>query len=198
MTTQQGSVGEMVAQSREIMGNPSIPMFERYEKRGSVSSAAIYVGIAALVAGVLGLVGSFFPGDPAPGIGGFLGGLIGALVQFFVFTGLVFYIGKSAFGGSGSWNEVAYSFALFSAPLIVIGALLGLIVSAFAWVPVLGGLVALLALLVSLAILAGQVYYAYLAVQSSMNIRDQGKALILLGLSFVATLVVMGMVGWIF
>ena len=187
MTTQQGSVGEMVAQSRDIMANPSVPAFERYEKRGSLGSAAIYVGIAAVAAGVLGLVASFFPGPPEPGFGGFLGGLLGALVQFFVFTGLVFFLGKSVAGGSGSWDEVAYTFALFTAPLIVLGALLSLVVAAFAWIPLLGGLIGIAALLVSLAMLVLQIYYGYLAVQSSMNIRDQGRAILVLVLSFIGS-----------
>lgn len=189
MTTQQGSVGEMVAQSREIMTNPSVPAFERYEKRGSLSSAAIYVGVAALAAGVLSLVASFFPGPPEPGLGGFLGGLLAALVQFFVFTGMVFFLGKNIAGGSGSWDEVAYTFALFTAPLIVLGALLSLVVAAFAWIPLLGGLIGIAALLVSLAMLVLQIYYGYLAVQSSMNIRDQGRAILVLVLSFIGSAV---------
>jgi hypothetical protein len=198
MTMRQGSVGEMVAQSRDVMSNPSVPTFERYERRGNLTNAAIYVGVAALVAGVLGLVGSFFPGPPDPGASGFLGGLIGALVQFFVFTGAVFYLGKSFFGGSGSWDEVAYTFALFGAPLIVLGSVIGLIVAAFAWIPVLNAVIGLLALLVSLVILVAQVYYAYLAVQSSMNIRDQGRAVLLLVASFIVTMVVLAIVGAIF
>jgi hypothetical protein len=189
MTTQQGSVGEMVAQSRDIMANPSVPTFERYERHGSLSSAAIYVGIAAVTAGVLSLVASFFPGPPEPGIGGFLGGLLGALVQFFVFTGLVFFLGKNIAGGSGSWDEVAYTFALFTAPLIVLGALLSLVVAVFAWIPLLGGLIGIAALLVSLAMLVLQIYYGYLAVQSSMNILDQGRAILVLVLSFIGSAV---------
>jgi hypothetical protein len=189
MTTQQGSVGEMVAQSRDIMANPSVPTFERYERHGSLSSAAIYVGIAAVAAGVLSLVASFFPGPPEPGIGGFLGGLLGALVQFFVFTGLVFFLGKNIAGGSGSWDEVAYTFALFTAPLIVLGALLSLVVAVFAWIPLLGGLIGIAALLVSLAMLVLQIYYGYLAVQSSMNILDQGRAILVLVLSFIGSAV---------
>ncbi|GAB4425235.1 MAG: YIP1 family protein [Chloroflexi bacterium OHK40] len=198
MTTQQGSVGEMIAQSRDVLANPSVPTFERYERRGTLSSAAIYVGIAAIVSGLLGLITSFLPGPPAPGAGGFIGGFISALVQFFVFTGLIFYLGRSFFGGSGSWDEVAYTFSLFTAPLIVVGAALAFVVSLLVWIPLLGGLVALLGALASIALLVVQVYYAYLAVQSSMNIRDPGRSALLLVISFIVTAVVMGLVAWVF
>lgn len=186
----QSSLPEMVAQSREIMQSPSVPAFERYERRGTMANAAIYVGIAALIAGVLGL----FSG----GFGGLIGGALSALVQFFVFTGMVYLLGKNMYNGSGTWDEVAYSFALFSAPLIVIGALVTLIVTLFAWVPLLNALVGFAALLVGLVLLVVQVYYAYLAIQASMNLRDQTKSLVVLGLSFLATIVIMGFVGWIF
>ncbi|MEI7769196.1 MAG: YIP1 family protein [Chloroflexales bacterium] len=186
---QQTSVSEMIAQSRDIISNPSVSTFERYEQRGTMVNAAIYVGIAAVISGVLGITG---------GIGGLLSGLVGALIGFFVFTGLVFYIGKSIAAGTGTWDEVAYTFSLFSAPLIVVGAALGLVVWIFHFIPVLGALVALLGLIVSLVILLVQAYFAYIAVQSSMNIRDQGKALTTLGLAVIGTFVVQMVVGMMF
>jgi hypothetical protein len=178
---QQTSIPEMIAQSRDVISNPSVDTFERYERRGTTVNAAIYVGIAAAISGVVGLTG---------GPGGLLAGVIGALIGFFVFTGLVFYIGKSVAGGTGSWDEVAYTFSLFIAPLTVVGALLSLVVWIFHFIPVLGALVAVLGLLVALVILLAQAYFAYIAVQSSMNIRDQGKALTTLGLAVVGTLIV--------
>ncbi|MEI7645593.1 MAG: YIP1 family protein [Chloroflexales bacterium] len=185
---QQTSIPEMIAQSRDVISNPSVGTFERYEQRGTTINAAIYVGIAAAISGVLGLTG---------GLGGLLTGVVGTLIGFFVFTGLVFYIGKSVAAGTGTWDEVAYSFSLFIAPLTVVGALLGLVVWIFHFIPVLGALVALLGMLVALVILLVQAYFAYIAVQSSMNIRDQSKAVMTLGLavvgSFVVQLVISGM-----
>jgi hypothetical protein len=186
----QSSLPEMVAQSREVLTSPSVPTFERYEHRGTITNAAIYVGVAALIAGLLGI----FTG----GFMGFLGGLLSALAQFFVFTGMVYFIGKSLYQGTGTWDEVAYTFSLFIAPLIVLSAALGLIVLLFVWIPLLGFLVAIFGFLVGLVLLLVQVYYAYLAVQSSMNLRDQTQALITLVLSYVGTLVVMGIVAAIF
>lgn len=188
--TKQSSLPEMVAQSREIMQSPSVPIFERYERRGTMANAAVYVGIAALIAGVLG----FFSG----GFGGMIGGLLGALVQFFVFTGVVYLLGKNLYNGSGTWDEVAYSFALFTAPLIVLGALISLIVMLFAWIPLINVVVGLVAAIVGILLLLVQIYYGYLAIQASMNLRDQTQAIVVLLLSFLASAVVMGLVGWIF
>lgn len=196
--TQQTPLPEMVAQSRDVLSNPSVPAFERYERRGTLTSAAIYVGAAALAAGLLGLVASFFPGPPEAGIGGFLGGFLGALAQFFVFTGLVYFLGRSLYEGSGSWDEVAYTFSLFVAPLILVGGALTLVISALGWIPLLGGLVALAGFLVSLVLLLAQIYYGYLAVQSSMNIRNPTKALIVQATAAVGTLIILGALAFIF
>ncbi len=194
----QSSLPEMVAQSREIIQSPSVPAFERYEHRGTMANAALYVAVAAVIAAILGLVGSFLPGPPAPGLGSFFGGLLSGLVQFFVFTGLVYFLGKNMYNGTGTWDEVSYSFALFTAPLIVLGALVGFVVTLFAWVPVINLLVGFIGAIVGILLLLVQIYYGYLAVQASMNLRDQTQSVVVLVLSFLASAVLMGLIGWIF
>jgi hypothetical protein len=178
---QQTSIPEMVAQSRDIISNPSVITFERYEHRGTMVNAAIYVAIAAVISGLLGLTG---------GLSGLLGGALGALVGFFTFTGLVFYIGKSVAGGTGTWDEVAYTFSLFWAPLAILSAAISFIVFLFSWIPLLNVLIGLAGFVIGLAILLVNCYFAYIAVQSSMNIRDQGKALTTLGLAVVGTIII--------
>ena len=179
-----GSVSEMVNSSIAVLTRPSVATFEMFERRGNLQSALIYMGIAALISGVLGVVGG--------GILGLLGGVIGTLVGFIVFTYAVFFVGKSQ-GGTGSYDEVAYTFSLFSAPLAVIGAIFGLIGNV---IPLLGCLVGIP---VALVLLAAQVYLGYLAVQSSMNLRESGKAIITLiaaaVLAFIVNLVVAGVFG---
>ncbi|RRR76743.1 MAG: DUF1282 domain-containing protein [Candidatus Viridilinea halotolerans] len=183
------SIPEMITQSREVMTSPSVPTFERYERHGTVANAAMYVGIAAIIAGLLGL---------GSGVGGVITGFLSALAQFFVFTGLVYFLGKKMYDGTGTWDEVAYTFSLFTAPLIIIGALIGLVITLFAWVPLINILVAFVGLIVGLALLLVQVYYAYIAVQSSMNLVNQSQALITLVLSSVGTFIVMLLVAAIF
>lgn len=173
---------EMLDQSRDIMLNPSVATFERHEQRGTLVNAATYVGVASLIAALIGAIS----GGPV----GFLSSLLSSLAQFFVFTGMVYLLGKSMFGGTGNWDEVAYTFSLFTAPLILLGALVGLIIVLFSWIPILNLLVGLAGLVVALLMLAVQIYYAYLAVQSGMNIRTGSQAAITLVLAFLATFIV--------
>ena len=179
-----GNLSEMVNSSINVLTRPSVSTFETYERRGNLQSALIYVGVAALIAGLLGAIG-----------GGFLGllaGFVGALVGFIVFTYAVFFIGRSQ-GGSGTYDEVAYTFSLFSAPLTVISAVLGLIGRV---IPLLGCIVGLP---LGLVLLVANIYLGYLAVQSSMNLTDKTKAIITLVaaaiLSFIVNLVIASIFG---
>jgi hypothetical protein len=186
------SLQEMINQSIQVVSNPSVETFERYEKRGTLTNAAIYVAIGAVISGILG----FF----VSGLGGIFTGLISALVVFFVFTGMVYFMGKQQ-GGTGTWDEVAYTFSLFVVPLTIVTAILSLIVGIFARVPLISILTNSAGFLVQIFIMIVQVYFGYLAVQSSMNLRDQTKAMLTLGLSWVGTLIVLfivGMIGGIF
>lgn len=191
MTSLQSvSVGEMVVQSRDVISNPSVATFERYEHRGSIGNAGMYVGIAAAVAGLLGFVAALMPWVPGNPFGALIGGVLAALVQFFVFTGMVYVLGKNIAGGSGTWDEVAYTFSLFIAPLIIAGSAVTFVVRLLGSIPLLGFLIGLAGGLIGLVFLVVQSYFAYLAVQSSMNIHDQGKAIITLVLSVLASFVI--------
>jgi hypothetical protein len=165
-----GSLSEMVNSSINVLTRPSVRTFEAYERRGNLQSALIYVGVAALVAGVFGLLG---------GISGFIGSFLGVIVNFLLFAGSVYYIGRSQ-GGTGTFDEVAYTFALFMAPLSLLGRILTLVF----FITIIG--IFFLPLL-ALAFVAAYVYFGYLAVQSSMNLTDRGKIWITLGGAAIIT-----------
>lgn len=152
------SITEMISQSRMVLTSPSVATFERFESRGSLTDAILYVAIAAAVTGIFGL---------GEGLSGFVANVLGAIVGFLVFTYLVHLIGKRR-GGTGTLDEVAYSFALFWAPLSVLVAVVSLLLI----ITVIG---VVLLPLVTLAALAANVYFAYLAVQSSMNLSTGGQ-----------------------
>jgi hypothetical protein len=163
----------MINQSVQVLSKPRIETFERYKDKGTLRESIIYVLIASLITGLLGLGG---------GIGGFLSGIISTIVGFLVFTYLVHYVGKSQ-GGTGTLDSVAYTFALFWAPINVLFAVISLILL----ITLIG--IFLIPLLV-IAALVINVYFAYLAVQSSMNLHESGKIWVTLGIALLGTLAV--------
>ena len=176
------SVGEMVAQSRDILTHRSVATIEKYEKAGGLQEALIYMGIAAAITGFFNIFG---------GIGAFIAGVLSALIGFLVFTYLVYWIGKQQ-GGSGTFDEVAYSFALFYAPISVLGGVLALLLT----ITIIG--VVLLPLVAVLVVIAN-IYFAYMAAQSSLNLAPGGKiwlVLILAGLgSLAVSIIIDGILG---
>lgn len=179
--TKAPGIPDMVNQSMEVLSKRDIPTFEKYEDKGTVREAIIYVGLAAVLSGLLGLSG---------GIGGFLNGIISTILGFLVFTYVIYYFGKTQ-GGSGSFDQVAYSFALFWAPLAVLFAALTLVL-----VITLIGIV-FIPLAVILAV-AANVYFAHMAVQSSMNLRESNKIWITLVVAFIATALAQIIIGRVF
>lgn len=173
----------MFAQSTAVITQPSVATFERYEKRGGIQSAFIYVMVAAVVSALIAAFFSFFHSDVT-----FFGQLFSRLItipaQFLIFTGAVYLIGGSLFKGTGTYAEVAYTFALFFVPLSIIGTIIGII-------PVLGWLVSFVISLV-------MIYFGYLAVQSSMNLREQVPAIATLVLAGIANFAVGAVLGSLF
>ncbi len=172
------SISNMISQSREVLSKPSVQTFERFENQGSLREAVIYVGIAALITGLLNLTG---------GLSGFLSGIIATIIGFLVFTYLIFWIGKQQ-GGSGTYNQVAYSFALFWAPLSVIFAALALVLL----ITIIG---IFLIPAVAIAALAANIYFAYLAIQSSMNLPAGSKVWLVLLVAAIGSFLVNLVVG---
>ena len=174
----RSSVTEMIHQSRAVLSRPGVATFERYESRGTLQNALVYVALAAALTGLFGL---------SEGLGGFVRNILITLIGFFVFTYFVYRLGKRR-GGSGTLDEVAYTFALFWAPLSVLFAVVTLLL-----VVTLIGVVFLP--FVGLAALAANVYFAYLAVQSSMNLKGDTTTWTVLGLAALGAFVVNLVVG---
>ena len=175
------TIQTMISQSIQVLSKPSVATFEQYENHGKVREAVIYMALAALITGVLGLGG---------GLGGLVSGLLVTILGFLAFSYLIFFIGKSQ-GGSGTFDQVAYSFSLFYAPLSVLFGVVGLILL----ITVVG---ILLIPFLGIAAIAANVYFSYLAVQASMNLTESGKIWITLIGGAVASLVVTMVIASIF
>ncbi|MER3444565.1 YIP1 family protein [Calidithermus chliarophilus] len=176
------TISTMFSQSLQVLTKPSVATFEQYEAKGSLREALIYVLLFAVI-GALGSLGG--------GVTAFLNSIIGTVAGFLVFVYLVHTIGKSQ-GGTGSLDHVAYTFALFWGPLSVLLGIATLIL-----IITLIGI--LLLPLLFLAFLAVNIYFGYLAVQSSMNLTESGKIWItLIGAaagSFLVSIVIGAILG---
>jgi hypothetical protein len=183
---------QMLNASRAVLFHPSVATFEEHE-RNDLGWATIYIAISAVISAILGAIafalnrpyieqqmrdlesrlgGQPLPPFTAPFMGGqsitaaIIWGLFGTLAVFFIWTGLVYVLGR-AFGGTGAFGEVAYDIALFWAPIAVVRGLISVI--AF-------GPVAFVGSLLGLAIFLYNFYLSWLSVQSGMNLPG-GKAL---------------------
>jgi Yip1-like protein len=183
MMIQGVSVGDMLNQSITVLTKPSVESFEQYEKRGGTREAIIYIVVASVIAGVVALLFGLLGG-----IGGAIAALIGALLRpligFFVFAYALYFMGKQQ-GGTGTQDEVFYTCALYTAPLLAITGVVGSI-------PIIGCLF----LPVSLVLGIYQIYLGYLAARASMNL-DQNKAIISVVVAIVAQFVVAAIIGGI-
>ncbi|MFC6618752.1 YIP1 family protein [Deinococcus radiophilus] len=177
------SMGDELKQSLAVLGRPSVQTFELFERRGGVNEALMYVLLASIVSALVAALMALMPwhADISPWTQ-FVNRLVGIPLQFGIFTGVVYWVGKQLFRGTGTYSEVAYTFALFFVPLSLISSALG-------WIPVVGWFI-------GLAISLAMIYYGYLAVQSSMNIRQgSNPALTLLVAAIITTLLNMLLFG---
>ena len=180
MMIQGVSVGDMLNQSMTVLTKPSVASFEQFERRGGQREALVYVIAAAVLVGVVGAVFGLFGG-----VVGVLAGLLRgvfALIGFYVFAWVLNYVGKMQ-GGTGTQDEVFYTAALYTAPILAVTG----VVSA---IPIIG----CLALPVTFLLGIYQIYLGYLAARSSMNLA-QNPAIITVVAAIVAQFLVAVFIG---
>lgn len=175
---------DMINQSIDVLTHPSVATFEKYEKAGTSQQALIYVGVAAVIAGIVGFIFGIFSGIGSA-IYGLILGVVGPLVSFYVFAWLLHYVGKTQ-GGTGTQDEVFYTAALYTAPLrAVVG-----VVSA---IPVIGCLLMPATLVLGIY----QAYLGYIGVRASMNLQ-QTPAIITVVVAVVAMFIAGAIIASIF
>jgi len=176
MMVQGVSINEMLNQSIQVLTKPGVETFERFERHGGQREATIYIMIAAAISAAVALVFGLLNGIVAALLGAVFGFVL-AVVNFYIFVFLVYFIGKQQ-GGTGTQDEVFYTMSLFVAPIQAVTGAVGAI-------PLIG----CLALPATLALGIYQIYLGYLGARSSMNL-DQNKAIITLVLAFIAQLII--------
>lgn len=161
---------EMVNQSVMIFKQPGSITFRRSLSRGSRVDAVLYVASGACIVGILRalLLAEF-------GIAALLMEVFLALIGFFFFVAVVVLVGNYL-GGMGTFDEIAYAFALFYVPITLVSRVVIVLMETFSLAP------ALLAWVGVLALLANGIF-AYFAVQGSMHFRHPALALLTIGVA---------------
>lgn len=181
MNASTGSLPEMINSSIAVLTRPSIATFEQYERRGGLQQALIYVGVAAAVAGIFGFVFNLVNGITAA-LGGLIAAVVGPVIGFLVFAALIYYIGRQQ-GGTGTQDEVFYTTSLYAAPILAI-------TGAISAIPLLNCVLLPATLLLGLY----QIFLAYLATRSSMNL-DQTKGIITVVAAWIGQFIIAIVIG---
>ncbi|WP_027481158.1 hypothetical protein [Deinococcus pimensis] len=178
---------EMVRQSVGVITQPSVRTFELFERAGGLTQGVTYVAITSVLVGIVAWIANALPFINSRL--SFWETVLGSLFGYLAYVFTVHAVGRAQ-GGTGTLDEVAYTFALFWAPLAILFALLqaGLVIT------IVG---ILLVWLVPLAQLVVNTFFAYTGVQSSMNIRSPGAIVPTLLISLVTSVAVQALVRWI-
>lgn len=186
-------IQEMVNGSIAVLTRPSVQSFERHE-RDNLVWALIYAVIASVINGILAAITAPLrvgelraqletQGVPPDAIEAAIAqqgnpiiaiftGIFGTIIGSLIIWGFIYLLGR-AFGGTGSFGELAWNISLFSSPLAVAQSIVSVI-------PLVGNI-----LLLGLSVYG--VYLTYLAIQSGMNLPSQ-KALYIAIILLVITL----------
>jgi len=156
-----------------------VALFEEVEKdQNATTEALIIVAIGALSLGIGSALGSAAMGGyPSGGLVSLVAGVVSSLVGWAVFSFVAFFIGTKMFGADATWEEVLRTLGYAYTPMII-----GIV----AIIPILGGLVILIAGLWTL-------YLAFVAIRSALDI-DTGKTIATILLSIIPTIIIAALI----
>ena len=166
-------LSRMLRQSADVMIHPNVRTFNYYSVRASDSETLVYVTVGVTLVGLLNnfIFGNF-------DVIGLAFAIVNQLFQFYIFAGIAYFVGRQ-FGGMGSFPTVAYAFALFYVPILVLVSvlILALILLRVSLPPLW---------LLPLVQLVALAFYAYQAVQAALYIRRPRDAALTVLISLAA------------
>jgi hypothetical protein len=110
-------LSRMLRQSADVMIHPYVRVFNYYGARSSDSETLLYAAIGATL---IGLLNQLVFGLNLIGLAYFV---VNQLFAFYIFAAIAYFVGRQ-FGGMGGLPTVAYTFALFYVPIMVLPAVL--------------------------------------------------------------------------
>jgi hypothetical protein len=144
-------------------------LFEEVEHdENATTEALIVVAIAAISLGIGSALGATVAGQPSNGVVRLVVGVINSLIGWAVFSFVAYFIGTKLFHAEATWEEVMRTLGYAYTPMVI--GIVGII-------PILGGLVVLVALLWT-------IYLSFIAIRSALDV-DTGKTILTILLSIL-------------
>jgi hypothetical protein len=155
-----------------------VALYEEVEHDPAATTQALTVVVIVAIAGGIGqALSQILAGTPSGVIGGLIAGVLGGIIGWAVFAGVTYLIGTKLFNADATWEEVLRTLGYSEAPNVL---------QVLIFIPLLGGLVAVIAGLWSL-------YLAFIAIRSALDI-STGQTIATIILAIIPALIVIGIV----
>jgi hypothetical protein len=180
-TTSSNIVNRMIRAARL-----EVPLYEELEADITATNQALLVVVlVALAAGIGQAIGATLNGNSRALLGLLVSGVLSALISWAVWSYVVYFVGTRFFGGTATYGELLRTLGFAQAPRVL---------AILSFIPVLGGIIALVAAIWTLVA-------SFIATRQALDI-DNTKTFftILIGLVvlIVVSLIVATVVGIIF
>jgi hypothetical protein len=180
-TTSSSIVNRMIRAARL-----EVPLYEEVEADLTATNQALLVVVlVALAAGIGQAIGATLSGNSRALLGLLVSGVLSALISWAVWSYVVYFVGTRFFGGTATYGELLRTLGFAQAPRVL---------AILSFIPVLGGIIALVAAIWTLVA-------SFIATRQALDI-DNTKTFftILIGLVvlIVVSLIVATVVGIIF
>jgi hypothetical protein len=116
----------------------NVQVYEEVEADTTATTQALLVVVlVALAQGIGGALGATMSNAPgANPIGSLIGGVVGGLIGWAIWSFVIFFVGTRIFGGTATYGELLRTLGFAEAPLII---------NILGFIPVLGGIIGLVA-----------------------------------------------------
>ena len=137
-------------------------VYEEVEHDLSATSQALTVVIITAVAAGFGhAIGELMGGHPARAVGGFVVGVVAALLGWVIWSLVSYFVGTKVFGGVATPGELLRTIGFAHAPGVI---------NVISFIPILGGLI-------GIVVLIWQLMATIVAMRQALDI-DTGKAVL--------------------
>jgi hypothetical protein len=161
---------------RAVRGDKDV--FEEVEHdTAATTEAMIVVAVVALAGGIGSAIAQTIAGRSTGVVLGIVIAIASALIGWAVFSGVTYFIGSRLFGAEASWEELLRTLGYAYSPMVA---------QILLWVPIIGGVLVLVAFFWWL-------YLNFVAVRSALDI-DSGKTIATILLALIPSFIIIAII----